>query len=123
MTTRRRTGTLSLSVRRTLSNRRIRLVLTLMLGLALHGLPHAGGLADLLSHASPVLLLLVPLLLGRYPGERLIARAVASRRPRVHRAGHPSPRGRPLFLRRRAAVMAEYLATRPPPIRVGAPAA
>lgn len=66
----------------------------------------------------PLLLLLVPLLAGRYPGERLLARAMRRRRPRSPRVvGSPHA---PLRTRRPHAIglLSCGLAGRAPPARV-----
>jgi hypothetical protein len=76
-------------------------------------------LGELLISLIPALALVLALLLGRYPGERTIARlaeTVASRSER-HRAPRTlPPRRRPVFSALRAGeLLARSLATRPPP--------
>lgn len=94
---------------------------TIVIGLLLHELVHAGGGAAFLAHFGPALLLLAPLLLGRYPGERVLERmsrrGAPRRRRRRVRTGRRPARPQP---RRRGALMGEHLATRPPPL--GGPA-
>lgn len=65
-------------------------------------------------HLLPLLALIVPLVLGRYPGERLLLRLVKGRRP--HRAkplAQCRPNSRQVRVPRR--VIAWSLACRPPP--------
>jgi uncharacterized protein YcnI len=79
------------------------------------------GVGDALAHLAPVLLILLPLLSGRYPGEEALARRVATRtrrrlrpRPAVprrgHVVGHLLPRG--------GRLMGRALAGRAPPCPV-----
>jgi hypothetical protein len=75
----------------------------------------AGGLLA----ALPVLLLILPLLFGRFPGESVIERLAArpTRRPRHERRGL-APRPRPIAvatLLRTRLLIAASLAERPPP--------
>ena len=76
-------------------------------------------LGELLISLIPAFALVVALLLGRYPGERTIARLAATvaqrdERPRAPRA--LPTRRRPLFAELRAGeLLARSLATRPPP--------
>jgi hypothetical protein len=73
--------------------------------------------AELLLALIPALFLFVALFLGRYPGERAIACAVAARTPRRVRAPraiaptHPRPR----VAFRPGELIARSLANRPPP--------
>jgi hypothetical protein len=63
-----------------------------MAALWLAGL-HVGGLDTGLLFLAPAFLLLLPLLAGRYPGERaLVARAVPRRRPAAFHFPVPRPR-------------------------------
>jgi hypothetical protein len=76
-------------------------------------------LGDLLISLIPAFALVIALLLGRYPGERTIARLAASvvertTRPRAPRA--IASRRRPAFAALRSGeLIARSLATRPPP--------
>jgi hypothetical protein len=67
---------------------------------------------------SPALALLVPLVAGRYPGERGLTRLVARRIPRRPRAASIAlPRRRPRSTHRRGArALAAALAERGPPL-------
>jgi hypothetical protein len=70
-----------------------------------------------LAHLAPFFVVLAPLLLGRYPGERRLAAALVARslpRP-VRSAPVPAPRGRRVAVPRGGALIAHALATRPPP--------
>jgi hypothetical protein len=69
-----------------------------------------------LAHLAPFFVLLAPLLLGRYPGERQLAVALVARRlPRpVRSASKPRRIGR-VAVPRGSALIAHALATRPPP--------
>lgn len=72
------------------------------------------GIASIL----PVLLLLAPLLLRRYPGERRIARLRAGRTPPAgrSRAAGVTPRGLPRITTARGGLLlGRRLAVRPPP--------
>jgi hypothetical protein len=73
--------------------------------------------AELLLALIPALLLFVALFLGRYPGERAIARAVAARTRRPVRAPRAiAPiRRRPRTAFRPGELIARSLANRPPP--------
>jgi hypothetical protein len=69
-------------------------------------------------YALPALALLAALLLGRYPGERLIFAAVARARRRPRRAPQTAPRLASLdraTLPRGGKLLARALAGRPPP--------
>jgi hypothetical protein len=64
----------------------------------------------------PALLLFAPLLLRRYPGERLLAAVRGERRPRRAELAVRAPRRRPLTLVPRGGLLiARSLAVRPPP--------
>ena len=76
------------------------------------------GVADALAYLAPALLLLLPLLAGRYPGDTALVRAAIRRRPgprRVRRA--PPRRRRPLtrLLPRGGRLLPAGLAGRAPP--------
>ena len=76
---------------------------------------HAGGLLA----ALPLLLLVIPLVAGRYPGERVLARVRerARRRPRPARAIAAKPaRPRRAALLRTRLLVAASLAGRAPPL-------
>lgn len=65
-------------------------------------------------HLLPVLALVIPLVFGRYPGERLLLRLGRGRRTvRVRPARQCRPRSRQVCMPRR--VVAWSLACRPPP--------
>ena len=76
-----------------------------------------GGCAGL-AHALPFVLLVIPLLAGRYLGERHLVRLIGAPPPRSRR--HTAPRGsRPLYARtlpRGGCLIAHSLAVRPPPL-------
>ena len=77
---------------------------------------HAAGVAAIL----PILVLLVPLLARRYPGEARIARLRERRHPpvrRVRAANATSPRPTRRVVVRGTLVLARGLAVRPPPVR------
>jgi hypothetical protein len=70
-------------------------------------------------YLGPTLLILLPLLAGRYPGEDTFARAIALRsRHRARRTGPgPGPRpGRPRLLPRGGRLVGAALAGRGPPL-------
>jgi hypothetical protein len=80
------------------------------------------GLHETLAYAAPLLVVLLPLLAGRFLGEDSIVRlATRGRRPRRRalaiaptgwlRGGHPVPRG--------GRLIARGLAVRPPPLLAG----
>jgi hypothetical protein len=75
------------------------------------------GSTDALLFMAPALLLVAPLLAGRYVGESLITKLSAERRPRrrrsASRASTPPPPA--LWLPRGASLLARSLAERPPP--------
>lgn len=76
------------------------------------------GSTDVLFYLSPALLILLPLLTGRYVGEELIAKIVAKRTPRPRRDVGPgaiSRRPRARALPRGTRLIAFSLAERPPP--------
>jgi hypothetical protein len=78
---------------------------------------------EVLFYLLPALLLLGALLLGRYPGERLILAAVARRRRRLVPAAAPRPRRHLTFARptpRGGALLGAALAGRAPPAQTGA---
>jgi hypothetical protein len=73
--------------------------------------------AELLLALIPALLLFVALFMGRYPGERAIAKLAAQRNPARRRPPvsiDPAPRA-PRALLRAGELIARSLATRPPP--------
>lgn len=74
------------------------------------------GSEEALAYLTPTLLLLVPLLLGRYPGERAMAAGIerTTRRPRPSRARRPPTRFRS-HLPRGGLLLAARLAGRAPP--------
>jgi hypothetical protein len=81
-------------------------------------LVHGAGVEALL--AAPVLVLLAPLLAGRYLGERQIERLAAARVPRAHPVARPrrtsiAPRAPRVLLPRGGRLLATSLAVRPPP--------
>ncbi len=91
--------------------------LTLLAAMLLLGLipivQEAGPLAAL-----PLLALVLPLLLGRFPGESVIERLASGVRPARRRAPARPPRPRPGFahtLLRARLLIAASLAERPPP--------
>jgi len=96
--------------------------LAIVAALALAVLLHRMG-ADALVGTAPLLVLLAPLLLGRYVGEdrieRLAAAVAARRAPAVARARRTSlaPRGPRALLPRGGRLIATSLAVRPPPAR------
>jgi len=73
-----------------------------------------------LAQLAPALLLLVTLLAGRYPGERVLLR-LAARRPRRRRRVHVAVarRSRSAWVRA-GALIGRHLAVRPPPAAAGA---
>lgn len=79
------------------------------------------GSTDTLLFLLPALLIVAPLLAGRYPGEELIARLVAkrSRRPRRPTAVlAPLPRPVAAWSPRGTRLLAFSRAERPPPLRL-----
>jgi hypothetical protein len=73
--------------------------------------------ATALFYLAPLLVLLVPLLARRYPGERLLLRAVRSRgRPRPARVLAPPARKPRAALPSGGRLIAAGLAVRPPPL-------
>ncbi|HWJ42885.1 MAG TPA: hypothetical protein VNR67_05590 [Solirubrobacterales bacterium] len=76
-------------------------------------------LVDLLLHALPPLLLVLALIVGRYPGceaiVRLSERIAAWARPRFEGSGHSRPAPRPPALRSRRLLLALSLSGRAPP--------
>jgi hypothetical protein len=80
-----------------------------------------GGSAELLAFAGPVLVLALPLFMGRYLGEEQLVRA--ARRSR-ERSGRLSPLAPAAWLRRArhmargGRLLGESLAVRPPPVPV-----
>ncbi len=79
------------------------------------------GSTDVLLFLAPVLLLVAPLVTGRYLGEELIAKLVRER-PRKSRDGSalvaPVPRAQAIWLPRGTRLLAFSLAKRPPPARL-----
>jgi hypothetical protein len=76
------------------------------------------GSTDVLFYLAPALLILAPLLAGRYVGEELIGRlgAKRDRRPRISASSPaPSPRQPARRLPRGTRLIAFSLAERPPP--------
>ena len=77
------------------------------------------GAHEALAYLAPALLIVAPLCVRRYPGERLLeraARALSSRRPRAAAAG--AVRGQTAARKhvfRAVPLMASFLASRPPP--------
>jgi hypothetical protein len=70
-----------------------------------------------LLYLAPLLVLLVPLLARRYPGERLLLRAARTRRtPRPVRAIVPPARKPRAALPSGGRLIAAHLAVRPPPL-------
>ena len=70
-----------------------------------------------LAHALPFVLLVVPLLVGRYVGERRLARLIGTPPPPRRRTARGEPR--PLYARtlpRGGCLIAHSLAVRPPPL-------
>lgn len=76
------------------------------------------GSTDVLLFLAPSLLIAIPLLFGRYPGEELIAQLQARRTPRPPRPRRALPTPRPPRTWRPAGshLIAFSLAKRPPPI-------
>jgi hypothetical protein len=77
----------------------------------------AGGEVVLLLWAAPVLVLALPLLLGRYPGERTILRLAGRGPARVRRAPSCAPRARSVvrLMERGGRLVGSAMAKRPPP--------
>ena len=73
------------------------------------------GVCSGASHLAPVALLFLPLLFGRFPGERLLARSARSR-PALRRAPGCPPLAPRAVWRPRRLLLAWHLATRPPPV-------
>jgi hypothetical protein len=79
------------------------------------------GIEEAVAYMAPTLVLLVPLLLGRYPGERAIAAALDRRRHGAPRRPAASQRPRRTFragVARGGALLAARLAGRAPPAGV-----
>ena len=79
------------------------------------------GSADVLLFLAPALLILIPLVAGRYVGEKLIARLAGDRtgkRRRRAAASSPAPRLPAIWLPRGTRLIAFSLAERPPPGRL-----
>jgi hypothetical protein len=75
----------------------------------------AFGVCVGLAHLAPFFVVLAPLLLGRYPGERRLAAALVVRwLPRPARSA-PAPSAPRVAVARGGALIARSLATRPPP--------
>jgi hypothetical protein len=93
------------------------LTLAWLLGLELH------GIQDAFAYLAPAVLILLPLLGGRYPGEEVFVRAV-ERRAQAHRrpmsAARPSRRRHPgVLLPRGGRLVGAALAGRAPPVSFG----
>lgn len=75
------------------------------------------GLSLGVAHLAPFLLMLVPLLSGRYVGERRLARLVGVlSQPRCHpRSSSLPPRARVVWMPRGSGLLGRSLAVRPPP--------
>jgi hypothetical protein len=86
------------------------------IGAALMLLAPGDGAAGLL-YLLPALLLSVPLLVQRYPGERRLAARIARARPRRRRLPPRArrPVGAPRIAARGSLLIARSLAVRPPP--------
>lgn len=102
----------------TARDRRLLVALALLSCVCLLG-EAAGALGPTLLYAAPLLLLLLPLVAGRYVGEARIerlARAVRRRRRRVPRVATPAAARRCVQLVPRGGrLIAASLAVRPPP--------
>ena len=84
-------------------------VLSLVAGLA--------GVEAAIAYAAPLIGVLVPLVLGRYPGERAFASRVVRHRPlRPRRRLAPVRRPLLVLVPRGTTLMARSLAVRPPPL-------
>ncbi|WP_445147607.1 hypothetical protein [Baekduia sp. Peel2402] len=96
------------------------LLLVAVLGVAIALAETVTGLGTGLLLLSPALVLLLPLLAGRYPGEETLERLVARRAPsgrRVRPAPSLPPRRRPRALTRRGGrLLSASLAERGPPV-------
>jgi hypothetical protein len=88
-----------------------------LLGLELLGVDAA------IAHFAPALLIFLPLLGGRYPGDRALLRAAASPRRRRPRrvASAPARRAGPRLLPRGGRLVGAALAGRGPPARPARP--
>ncbi|MGH2963197.1 MAG: hypothetical protein ACRDL3_13545 [Solirubrobacterales bacterium] len=75
------------------------------------------GTTEALLYMAPTLLLALPLALGRYPGEEILAAARAQRPARSRAVSEPRPAAAPpaRALARGGGLIAAYLAERPPP--------
>ena len=103
---------------KTLAGRLLALIVVAVLAsVALHagGVGGVGGVGELAAHVGPALLLLALLVGGRYPGEQTLRRFMKPRRVPRRRASITARPPRRLVLARRACLLAEHLATRPPP--------
>jgi hypothetical protein len=84
------------------------------------GLAHIEGIGTGLLYLAPALLLALPLLHGRYVGERTVGRLAVARRaapPRPTATALPaSTRGPAARLPRGGRLVASAIATRPPPL-------
>ena len=89
-------------------------VVAVLASTALHA-GGVGGVGELAAHVGPALLLLALLAGGRYPGEQTLRRFLQTRRATGRRASIRARPTRRLVLARRACLLAEHLATRPPP--------
>jgi len=100
---------------KTLAGRLLALgVVAVVASVALHA-GGVGGVGELAAHVGPALLLLALLVGGRYPGEQTLRRFMQPRRVPRRRASITARPPRRLVLARRACLLAEHLATRPPP--------
>ncbi len=82
------------------------------------------GVGDTLIYLAPALLILLPLVFGRYPGDSALARAterVRARRVRTERELAPRQRSRARLLPRGGRLVGAALAVRGPPRVVFAP--
>lgn len=102
----------------TARDRRIALALAAVFA-ALAAVAGVAGLEAALTYVMPLAGIVVPLLLGRYPGERVIAalaRRTRTARPRPRRSLGPLPRPSFDHVPRGTSLMARSLAVRPPPL-------
>ncbi len=101
-----------------MSQRDRRVLLSLaVLGAALALVAGMAGMDATFAYVAPLVTVLVPLMLGRYPGERIIAAITERRRRPVRPRRSLGPVRRPLFvlMPRGTSLMALSLAVRPPP--------
>jgi hypothetical protein len=79
------------------------------------------GSTDVLLFLAPALLIAIPLVAGRYVGEKLITKLAAeraARRRRPAKTSPPAPRQPAIWLPRGTRLIAFSLAERPPPARL-----